>query len=118
MPAVDLTSLSAVDLAAAIRDGQQSCEDAVDAYLARIDQIDGEIEAWAFIDPDNARAQAKQADVARRAGRPIGPLHGVPVGVKDIIDTRGMSTENGTAMDAGRKPSKDAAVVARLRAAG
>ena len=76
------------------------------------------IEAWAFLDPEHARAQAKQADAIRRAGRPIGPLHGVPVGVKDIIDTSDMPTENGTVLDQGRQPTKDAAVVARLRAAG
>ncbi|MGI9419779.1 MAG: amidase [Geminicoccaceae bacterium] len=118
MTRVDLTSLGAADLAAAIRDGEQSCEDVVNAHLARIEQIDGEIEAWAFLDPDHARAQAKQADMARRAGRPLGPLHGVPVGVKDIIDTRDMPTENGTVLDAERRPSRDAAVVKRLRAAG
>ena len=48
----------------------------------------------------------------------MGPLHGVPVAVKDIIDTAGMPTENGTVLDAGRRPSKDAAVAAKLRAAG
>lgn len=118
MTRVDLTGLSAVDLAAAICDGQHSSEEVVDAFLARIAEVDDKIEAWAFLDPDHARAQAKQADAIRRAGRPTGPLHGVPVAVKDIIDTAGMPTENGTVLDAGRRPSKDAAVVARLRAAG
>ena len=118
MTRVDVTSLSAVDLAAAIRDGQHSAEEAVEACLARIKEVDDTIEAWAFLDPDHARAQAKHADAVRRAGRPIGPLHGLPVAVKDIIDTAGMPTENGTVLDAGRRPSKDAAVVARLRAAG
>ena len=114
----DLSSLSAVDLAAGIQDGQYSSEEVVGTHLARIAEIDETIEAWAFLDPDHARAQAKQADMARRAGRPVGPLHGVPVGVKDIIDTAGMPTENGTVLDAGRRPSKDAAVVVKLRAAG
>ncbi len=113
-----LTGLSAVDQAAAIRDGQHSSEEVVGAHLARIDEVDQQIDAWAFLDPDHARAQAKQADMARRAGQPIGPLHGVPVGVKDIIDTRDMPTENGTVLDKDRRPTRDAAVVARLRAAG
>jgi Asp-tRNA(Asn)/Glu-tRNA(Gln) amidotransferase A subunit family amidase len=118
MTRVDLTALSAVDLAAAIREGQQSSEEVVGAHLARIAEVDDQIEAWAFLDPDHARAQAKQADLARRAGRSVGPLHGVPVGVKDIIDTRDMPTENGTPLDGDRRPTRDAAIVARLRAAG
>ncbi|MGI9498712.1 MAG: amidase, partial [Geminicoccaceae bacterium] len=95
-----------------------SSEEAVDACLARITAVDEQIQAWAFLDPDHARTQAKQADKLRRAGRPTGPLHGVPVGVKDIIDTRDMPTENGTILDAGRRPTKDAVVVGKLRAAG
>jgi len=118
MTNVDLTSLSAVDLAASIRDGQYSSEEVVDAHLTRIAEIDPQIEAFAFLDPDHARKQAKQADMVRRSGRPLGPLHGVPVAVKDIIDTGGIPTENGTVLDAGRRPSKDAAVVGQLRTAG
>ena len=118
MTRVDLTSLSATDLAAAIRDGQHTSEEVVEAHLARIVDVDDKIEAWAFLDPDHARAQAKRADMARRAGQPLGPMHGVPVGVKDIIDTKGVPTENGTPIDAGRRPSKDAAIVTRLKAAG
>ncbi|MEZ5931357.1 MAG: amidase [Alphaproteobacteria bacterium] len=118
MSRTDLTALSAVDLAAAIRDGQHSSEEAVDAYLGRIADVDDKIEAWAFLDPDHARAQAKRADAVRKSGRPVGPLHGVPVGVKDIIDTSDMPTENGTVLDAGRRPRKDAVLVSRLRAAG
>ena len=57
-------------------------------------------------------------DELRRTGRPLGPLHGVPVGIKDIIDTADMPTEDGTVLHAGRRPRADAAVVQRLRAAG
>ncbi len=113
-----LTGLDAVDLAAAIRDGQFTAEEIVEAHLSRIEAVDQQIEAWAFLDPDHARKQAIQADKRRRAGQPIGPLHGVPVGVKDIIDTRDMPTENGTVLDKDRRPTNDAAVVAELRAAG
>ncbi|MEM8952203.1 MAG: amidase [Pseudomonadota bacterium] len=118
MTRIDLTGLSAVDLAASIRDGQHTSEEVVEAYLAQIAKVDDKIEAWAFLDSDYARNQAKQADAARRTGRPIGPLHGMPVAVKDIIDTAGMPTENGTVLDAGRRPSKDAAIAAKLRGAG
>ena len=90
----------------------------VDACLSRIDAVDGDVQAWAFLDPDHARAQAGAADEWRLEGRPIGALHGVPVGLKDIIDTADMPTENGSVLHGGRTPSTDAAVVSRLRAAG
>ena len=114
----ELTEFSALDLAATIRDGRHTSEEVVEAHLARIAAVDDKIEAWAFLDPAHARAQAKQADSALRAGQPVGPLHGVPVGVKDIVDTRDMPTENGTPLDRDRRPTKDAALVTRLRAAG
>ncbi len=116
--ASDLTSLFALDLAAAIRDGHHSSEEVVDAHLARIEKVDSGIEAWAFLDPDHARTQARAADTAQKNGRSLGPLHGVPVGVKDIVDTADMPTGNGTVLDEGRLPTRDAAIVARLRAAG
>src|SRR3546814_13632434 len=62
--------------------------------------------------------QARKLDEHRARGRPIGPLHGLPVGLKDVIDTVGMPTENGTPLDAGRKPPHDAYVVTRLEQAG
>src|SRR3546814_13209496 len=62
--------------------------------------------------------QARKLDEHRARGRPIGPLHGLPVGLKDVIDTVGMPTENGTPLDAGRKPPHDAYVVKRLKQAG
>lgn len=114
----DLTKLSALDLAALIRNGEHSSEEVVDAHLARINEVDSAIEAWAFLNPDYARLQAIAADAYQKSGQPLGPLHGIPVGVKDIIDTADMPTENGTPLDAGRRPEKDAVLVSRLRAAG
>lgn len=114
----DLNWLSASDAARLIRDGVVSAEQLVEACLARVHEADGEVQAWAFLDPEYALAQARAADAWRLEGRPTGPLHGVPVGVKDIFDTADMPTENGSALDAGRTPSRDATVVARLRAAG
>ena len=72
---------------------------------------------WAHLDPDHARAQAKALDERKRAGLPLGPLHGLPVAVKDIVDTRDFPTENGSVLR-GRRPLRDAAIVVRLRAAG
>lgn len=110
--------LAAVDAARAIRDGATSAEELIEACLARVREVDNAIEAWAFLDPEHVRAQARMLDLARKKGRPLGPLHGVPVGVKDIIDTTDMPTEDGTVLHAGRIPDGDAAVVASLRAAG
>jgi Asp-tRNA(Asn)/Glu-tRNA(Gln) amidotransferase A subunit family amidase len=118
MDLTNLHALSATDAARLIRDGVVSSLQLVEACLARIEAVDGEVQAWAFIDPDHALAQARAADEHRLEGRPTGPLHGVPVGVKDIIDTADMPTENGSVLHAGRTPSRDATVVAMLRAAG
>ena len=76
------------------------------------------MQAWAWVDPDFARHQARALDAHRQAGRAIGPLHGLPVALKDIIDTAKIPTENGCALDAGRVPIRDAAIVAQLKAAG
>ena len=90
----------------------------VESCLARIRETEPQVEAWIYLDPEYAVAQAKASDEWRLSGRPIGGLHGVPVGLKDIIDTADMPTENGSVLHAGRTPSRDAAVVERLRAAG
>jgi Asp-tRNA(Asn)/Glu-tRNA(Gln) amidotransferase A subunit family amidase len=114
----NLHALSAVEAARLVRDGVISCEELVSACLERIRAVDSEVEAWAFLDPDLVLAQARVGDAWRLEGRVIGPLHGVPVGVKDIIDTADMPTENGSVLHAGREPGRDATVVAMLRAAG
>jgi Asp-tRNA(Asn)/Glu-tRNA(Gln) amidotransferase A subunit family amidase len=111
-------SLSAVDAAQQIREGTLSSEDLVKACLERIRELEPKIQAWTFLDEAHALAQASAADELRRSGQAVGPLCGVPVGVKDIIDTADMPTENGTVLHAGRTPRHDAAVVTRLRAAG
>jgi Asp-tRNA(Asn)/Glu-tRNA(Gln) amidotransferase A subunit family amidase len=116
--ASQLNWLSALDAARAIRDGAVSAEQLVEACLARVREADGEVQAWQYLDPAHALAQARARDRDRSEGRPCGPLHGVPVGVKDIIDTADMPTEDGTVLHAGRMPDRDAAVVAMLRAAG
>ncbi|MBI4593676.1 MAG: amidase [Candidatus Rokubacteria bacterium] len=118
---MDLTNLHQLSASAAarlIRDGVVSSEQLVQACLDRVSETDAQVQAWAFLDPDHALAQARAADEWRGEGRPTGPLHGVPVGVKDIIDTADMPTEYGSVLHAGRTPSRDATVVAMLRAAG
>jgi Asp-tRNA(Asn)/Glu-tRNA(Gln) amidotransferase A subunit family amidase len=118
MDLTHLHALSASDAARLIRDGVIGSVQLLEACLARVRATDAQVQAWAFLDPEHALAQARAADELRLSGRPIGPLHGVPVGLKDILDTADMPTENGSVLHAGRTPSRDAAVVARLRAAG
>ena len=101
-----------------IRDGVITSVELVQACLACVREVDGQIQAWAFLDPEHALAQARAADEYRMSGQPTGALHGVPVGIKDIIDTADMPTENGSVLHAGRTPSRDASVVSLLRAAG
>jgi Asp-tRNA(Asn)/Glu-tRNA(Gln) amidotransferase A subunit family amidase len=88
------------------------------ACLRRIRAQEDKVQAWACLDERLAMEQAEQLDAYRRSGLPLGPLHGLPVGIKDIIDTGDMPTENGNALDAGRQPEADAWLVARLRSAG
>jgi Asp-tRNA(Asn)/Glu-tRNA(Gln) amidotransferase A subunit family amidase len=118
MDSSQLNWLSASDAARAIRDGAISSEELTEACLARVREVDDKVQAWAFLDPEHALNQARARDQERREGQPTGPLHGVPVAVKDIIDTEDMPTEDGSVLHAGRTPSHDATVVAMLRAAG
>jgi len=110
--------LSAAHAAQQIRDGKLTSEELVQACLERIRALEPKVQAWTFLDEDHALAQARAADERKRSGEPIGPLHGVPVGVKDIFDTADMPTENGTVLHRGRMPRQDAVPVSRLRAAG
>lgn len=115
---MDLTELGAAEAAEAIRDGRITSAEFVAACLERIAAREPAVGAWAFLDRDLALSRAGDADALRRSGQPLGPLHGVPVGLKDVIDTADLPTENGTALHAGRRPAEDAAVAVRLRAAG
>ena len=113
-----LAELSAVSAAEAIRSGECTAEELVQACLDRIAEIEDTVQAWAHLEPEYALKQARAADETHRAGMAQGPLHGVPVGVKDIFDTKDMPTEDGTVLHAGRTPGRDATAVALLRQAG
>jgi Asp-tRNA(Asn)/Glu-tRNA(Gln) amidotransferase A subunit family amidase len=110
--------LSAAGAAREIREGRLTSEELVQACLERIRALEPKVQAWTFLDEEHALAQARAADERKRSGEPFGPLHGVPVGVKDIFDTGDMPTENGTVLHQGRTPREDAAAVKSLRAAG
>ncbi len=113
-----LNDLDAVALRARLATGSLSAVDLVTACLARIAEREPELQAWAWLDADYALEQARQLDNAYRAGQPMGPLHGLPVGLKDVIDTKGIPTEGGFVFEQGRVPSDDAWIVTRLRSAG
>jgi Asp-tRNA(Asn)/Glu-tRNA(Gln) amidotransferase A subunit family amidase len=118
MMAEPLTALSARELIARMRSGAVSAVAVTEAHFAEVEAREPSLRAWAYLDKAGAMAAAARADAAQKAGHPLGPLHGLPVGVKDIIDTADMPTEYGAALHAGRRPSEDATIVARLRAAG
>ncbi len=114
----NLHQLSAAAAAAAIVDGSVSPVALVDACLARIRQRDGEILAWVHVDEAGARKAAREREAEAREKKFRGPLHGVPVAIKDIIDVAAMPTTCGAAAFAHRQPAEDAACIARLRAVG
>jgi len=114
----DLHWWSASDLAAAIRGREVSAGEALEHQVARIEQLDGPINAVVHWDLDRARDAAESADAAVAAGDDVGPLHGVPITIKDSFQTEGCTTTSGAPELADFVPSEDAAPVARLRAAG
>ena len=114
----NLCLLSATDLAPRLRDGAVSAETVMDAVLARIDRLDPSLNAFALVDRDGARQVARAADAARANGDGLGPLHGIPFSVKDLVQTKGVETAYGSHLMAGNIPGQDAVVVTRLKAAG
>lgn len=113
-----LNELTAIQAGDKIRSGEITSEELTQACLNRIEQIDEQVEAWTYLDPEHALAQARILDAHRQAGGALGPLHGIPVGVKDIFDTKSYPTENGTVLDAGRRPKEDSKVVSLLKESG
>ena len=113
-----LLTLSAVELRDRLADGRLSAVDLAKACIARIEAREADVRAWVWFDAETVLKEAERLDALKASGAPPGPLHGLPVGVKDVIDTAGIPTENGCPVDAGRVPSSDAEVVERLQAAG
>ncbi len=113
-----LADLTLTEQAEALRRAQCSSRDLVDAHLARIDQFDGQLHAYVEVYAAQARALADAADTARRAGMPLGPLHGLPVAVKDLCDITGRVGTVGSKMWAARIGTTTSATVDRLLGAG
>ena len=114
----DSTTLTACDALQAIRRRELDATTLLRACLDRIRAVEPRIQAWTFLEPERALAQAQDRDRALGERTFLGPLHGLPVGIKDIFDTADMPTENGTVLHAGRQPAEDAMAVTLLRAAG
>lgn len=110
----DLLSLDMTEAAQAVRSGKASAQGLLDACLARINETDGLVGAFASLQVDLARQRARELD----ATEPNGPLHGVPIALKDLFFTAGVATEANCEALSGFVPDHDATVVARLRAAG
>ena len=114
----DPADLGTAQAARLIAAGELTSEALVTACLARIEDREPQVQAWTFLDPELALAQARATDARQADGQTIGSLHGVPVGIKDIMDTADMPTENGFLGHAGRRPTEDAQCVRALRDAG
>lgn len=110
--------LSLAEAADAIGAGQLSPVELTESVLARIEATEPLVNAYAAVTADSAREQAAAAEREIAAGRRRGPLHGIPMALKDLIDTEGVVTASGSAVRAGRIPDRDATVAARLKAAG
>ena len=110
--------LSVVEAAARVRDGSLSPVSLAESLLARIDAFDSDLQAWVTIDRDGVLATAREREAEVAAGGPLGPIHGVPVGLKDIFYTAGMLTACGSRVYADFVPDFDATSVARIKAAG
>lgn len=104
--------------AAAVRRGEVSPVELVEQVLARAAETEPDVHAYLTLDAEGARAAAAEAERRVAAGEELGPLHGVPVGVKDLIDTAGLRTTYGSPLFEQHVPTTDAVVVARLRRAG
>jgi len=114
----DLCFVPATALVRLYRARKVSPLDVMQAVLARIDQVNSGVNAFVTLDREGALARARHATRALRRGATLGPLHGIPVGIKDVTPTRGLRTTYGSSLFADHVPDEDALVVERLKAAG
>jgi aspartyl-tRNA(Asn)/glutamyl-tRNA(Gln) amidotransferase subunit A len=102
----------------ALREGRGTCVDILDRCLGQVDEWEAKVHAWVVLDRDRAIRRARALDEELKGGKDRGPLHGIPIGIKDIIDVKGLPTACGARRWADRVAEEDAEVVARLRKAG
>ena len=114
----NIISLSANELVEKIKIGEVTSVEVCKAYLKRVEKFEKDVKAWAYIDKKTILEKAEEKDDYRKSGKPLGPLHGLPVGVKDIIGTEDMPTECGTILRKGMPESSDSEVVNLLKISG
>ena len=114
----NIFSISANELVCKLKKGDISCVDLCKAYIDRINKFEKDVKAWAFFDKKLLLEKAEEKDEYRKSGKPLGPLHGLPIGIKDIIGTYDMPTECGTVLRKGISESSDAEVINLLKIAG
>ena len=115
---IDIFSLKAEELSLKIKDAQLTSVEICERYIERINKFEKNVKAWAHFDKKLLLEKAADADEYRRSGKPTGPLHGIPVAVKDIVGTLDMPTECGTVIRKGKSYSQNAEIVDLLLAAG
>ncbi|MHA2313423.1 MAG: amidase, partial [Candidatus Thorarchaeota archaeon] len=118
MDSNQITRLTASEIANRIEKRELSAQEVVGAFIHRIESIDKKLNAVIITRFDEARAEAKEADEALREGKPVGPMHGVPITIKEQFDIEGLETTVGVPNQTGRTAESDGPLVNRLRKAG
>ena len=115
---IDIFSLSVEEMASKIKEGHLSSVEVCEKYIERISKFEKDIKAWAHFDKKVLLEKAADADEHRRSGKPVGPLHGVPIALKHIIVTADMATACATLIKSRKCPSQNDDIVAPLSSAG
>src|SRR5690606_1551249 len=110
-----LVDLTAAEASRRMKAGELTALAYADAFIARVAEREADVQAWVHLDPEYVRAAARAADERRREGRAHGPLNCIPVGIKDVINTADMPTQNGCAYYKDYQPEHDAGCIAQLR---
>ena len=114
----EISSLSAYQLSLKIKSGEISSVEVCNNYLERVDKFEKDVQAWQFLDKKLLLNKAEDAVNYRKSGKPLGPLHGIPIAIKDIIGTYDMPTECGTVLRGKKSSSQDSEIVNLLKNAG
>ena len=115
---IDIASLNANELVTKLKSGDLSSVELCRLYIKRINEFEKDVQAWSFLDKKILLEKAEEADEYRKSGKPLGPLHGLPIAVKDIIGTYDMPTECGTVFRKKMSSSQDSEIVNLLKTAG
>ena len=115
---IDIFSLKVEEIALKIKDAQLTSVEVCEKYIEKINKFEKDLKAWVYFDKKLLLEKAAEADQYRQSGKPIGPLHGIPIAVKDIVGTADMPTECGTVIKQEKSYSQNAKIIDLLLAAG